>query len=117
MLLLGSRITPAHGEARAVLFNGTSASPETRIAVFALVGIVNRGPARLYLLNVYEAWSYRYTDARWADIYQARGNVAFDTITSLQTLVDRFRNRIGVCWRRTRDSAGTILNLGLRRML
>lgn len=76
---------------RAVLFNGLSQSTETRLMAMTLAGIVNRDSARLYLLNVYETWSYTQTDERWRDIYRSRGNVQFDSIASYVDLVNRFR--------------------------
>ena len=73
-----------------------------------LAGIVNRDSARLYLLNVYETWSYNHTDEQWRDIYRSRGNVQFDSIASIITLVDRFRPFINGAI--TYDAARTFSN-------
>jgi len=81
----------AQGPYRAVLYNGTGAFPENKLLAMALAGIVNRDSARLYLLNVYETWSYTQTDEAWRDIYRQRGGVQFDSVISIQALVDRFR--------------------------
>ncbi len=76
----------------AVLYNGTGASTSDKIAVLTLAGIVNRDSARLYLFNVYETWSYTQTDEQWRDIYRTKGNVVFDSVASLSTLVNKFRH-------------------------
>lgn len=75
-----------------VLFNGTNATGPERLLAMSLAGIVNRDSARLYLLNVYETWSYTQTDERWRDLYRERGGVVFDSIASVADLVDRFRS-------------------------
>ncbi|MBK9292797.1 MAG: hypothetical protein IPM52_14405 [Bacteroidetes bacterium] len=77
----------------AVLFNGSGQPLEHRLAAMTLAGIVNRHEPRLYLLNVYEAWSYNQTDEQWRDIYAAAG-VQFVTEHSFSGLVDRFRDDI-----------------------
>jgi hypothetical protein len=56
-----------------------------------LSGIVNRDSARLYLLNVFETWSYNKTDEMWRDIYRTRGNVQFDSIATIAALIEKFR--------------------------
>jgi hypothetical protein len=75
----------------AVLYNGTGAAASDKIAALTLAGIVNRDSARLYLLNVYETWSYTRTDEQWRDIYRTNGNVVFDSVASLSALVNKFR--------------------------
>lgn len=75
----------------AVLYNGTGASAADKISALTLAGIVNRDSARLYLLNVYETWSYSQTDEKWRDIYRLKGNVVFDSVASLSALVNKFR--------------------------
>ncbi len=77
---------------QAVLYNGASASQEQRLLAMTLAGIVNRDSARLYLLNVYETWSYSLTDERWRDLYRSRGQVVFDSTRNILALVDRFRS-------------------------
>ncbi len=77
----------------AVLYNGTGAAASDKIAALTLAGIVNRDSARLYLLNVYETWSYTQTDEQWRNIYRAKG-VVFDSVASLSALVNKFRNFI-----------------------
>ncbi len=62
---------------QAIIYNGTGASLEHKIASMTLAGILNRKEPRLYLLNVYETWSYNQTDESWRDIYQQDGNVIF----------------------------------------
>jgi hypothetical protein len=76
----------------AVLYNGTNASGPERLLAMTLAGIVNRDSARLYLLNVYETWSYTQTDEQWRDLYRSRGGVVFDSIASVTELVNRFRS-------------------------
>ncbi len=58
--LVLAQSTPVSAQAtyQAVLYNGASASQEQRLLAMTLAGIVNRDSARLYLLNVYETWSY-----------------------------------------------------------
>lgn len=82
---------PGHAQSRAVLYIGTGTFPENKLLAMTLAGIVNRDSARLYLLNVYETWSYSRTDEQWRDIYSARGGVQFDSVVSIQELVNRFR--------------------------
>ena len=78
--------------ANPVLFNGAFAyNSEQKLLVMTLAGIVNRDSARLYMLNVYETWSYSKTDEQWRDIYRTRGGIQYDSIYSVTALVDRFR--------------------------
>lgn len=77
----------------AVLYNGTGAAASDKIAAITLAGIVNRDSARLYLLNVYETWSYTQTDEQWRNIYRSKG-VVFDSVGTLTALVNKFRNFI-----------------------
>lgn len=79
---------------QAVLYNGTGAPLEHKLASMTLAGIVNREAPRLYLLNVYETWSYNQTDESWRDIYQQDGNVVFTEISDFQQLLDHFENDI-----------------------
>jgi hypothetical protein len=44
----------------------------------------------LYLLNVYETWSFTQTDEVWRDLYRSRGGVTFDSINSITALLQRF---------------------------
>lgn len=78
----------------AILYNGTGAPLEHKLASMTLAGIVNREEPRLYLLNVYETWSYNQTDESWRDIYQQDGNVVFTEISDFQELIDHFENDI-----------------------
>lgn len=78
----------------AVLYNGTGASVQDKIMAITLAGIVNRDSARLYLLNVYETWSYTKTDEQWRDIYRTRGGVVFDSVQSIVSLLNKFRGFI-----------------------
>lgn len=78
----------------AVLYDGTGTSAENRIAAMTLAGIVNREQPRLYLLNVYEAWSYNQTDEMWRDIYAQDGGVSFTVISDINELVQFFINDI-----------------------
>lgn len=77
-----------------VLFKGTGLSYSDKMLVMGLAGIVNRDSARLYLWNVYETWSFKQTDETWGDLYQERGGVVFDTLSSVAQLVNRFRSFI-----------------------
>jgi hypothetical protein len=94
LFFLLASVSVAQQPYRAVLYDGTNASAEQRLMAMTLAGIVNRDSARLYLLNVYETWSYTSTDEHWRDLYRARGNVQFDSIASIITLLDRFRTFI-----------------------
>ncbi len=83
--------SPLIGQYRAVLFNGSGKSAEEQLLAMTLAGIVNRDSARVYLLNVYEAWSFQQSDEQWRDLYRSRGNVLFDSIHSVDQLVEKFR--------------------------
>ena len=74
----------------AILYNGTGASAENKLIAMTVAGIVNREAPRLYLLNVYETWSYNQTDEKWRDIYSEDGNVDFDVISDVNELVQYF---------------------------
>lgn len=78
-------------EYKAVLFNGTGLSQQDKLTAMTIAGIVNRDSARLYLLNVYETWSYNQTDEQWRDVYRMRGSVVFDSIAGIASLINRFR--------------------------
>lgn len=79
---------------QAVLYNGTGASTENKLTAMTLAGIVNREEPRLYLLNVYEAWSYNQTDEMWRDIYAADGGIEFTIIQDINDLVAHFSGDI-----------------------
>lgn len=78
----------------AVLYNGTGASVQDKIIALTLAGIVNRDSARLYLLNVSETWSYNQTDETWRNLYRSRGNVVFDSVQQMSSLINKFRHLI-----------------------
>lgn len=80
----------ASSPVNAVLFNGTGTSSENKLIAMTIAGIVNREAPRLYLLNVYEAWSYSQTDEMWRDIYTEYGNVDFAIISDINELVAYF---------------------------
>lgn len=73
-----------------VLYNGTGASAENKLIAMTIAGIVNRESPRLYLLNVYETWSYNQTDEKWRDIYSEVGDVEFAVISDINALVQYF---------------------------
>ena len=75
----------------AVLYNGAGASSHDKYIALTIAGIVNRDSAQLYLLNVYETWSYNKTDEIWRDLYRSRGNVIFDSVASISQLIEKFR--------------------------
>lgn len=77
---------------KAVVYDGTGSSAEDRLIALTLAGIVNRDAPRLYLRNVYEAWSYGETDDQWQRIYEERGNVEFEELWSIAEVIDRFRS-------------------------
>ncbi|NUN09036.1 MAG: T9SS type A sorting domain-containing protein [Ignavibacteriaceae bacterium] len=77
-----------------VLYNGTGASIQDKIIAHTLAGIVNRDSARLFLLNVYETWSYNRTDETWRDLYRSRGGVVYDSVQSMSALINKFRYKI-----------------------
>lgn len=74
----------------AVLYNGTGASAENKLIAMTIAGIVNREAPRLYLLNVYETWSYNQTDEKWRDIYSEDGDVEFTVVSDINELVQYF---------------------------
>lgn len=74
----------------AVLYNGTGTTAENKLIAMTIAGIVNRDAPRLYLLNVYETWSYSQTDEKWRDIYATYGGVTFTTISDINELVQHF---------------------------
>lgn len=75
----------------AVLYNGAGASSHDKYIALTIAGIVNRDSAQLYLLNVYETWSYNKTDEKWRDLYRSRGNVIFDSVATIAQLIEKFR--------------------------
>ncbi|NLH62282.1 MAG: T9SS type A sorting domain-containing protein [Ignavibacteriales bacterium] len=88
-------VAQLHGQTyKAVLYNGTGAGSQEKLLAMTLAGIVNRDSARLYLLNVYETWSYNQTDEKWRDIYRSYGNVQFDSVQIVSQLIDKFREYI-----------------------
>lgn len=78
----------------AVLFDGGGQSLENKLIAMTLAGIVNREEPRLYLLNVYETWSFNQTDETWRDLYENEGGVNFHYINNINTLVQHFRQDI-----------------------
>jgi len=78
----------------AVLFNGAGSSFQDKLVAITIAGIVNRDSARLYLFNVNETWNWNQTDETWQNLYHSRGNVTFDSITGIQSLINRFRSYI-----------------------
>lgn len=86
---------PLKGQAiDAVLYNGAGTSSENKLIAMTLAGIVNREEPRLYLLNVYETWSYNQTDEVWRDIYAADGGADFTVIQDINELVSHFSEDI-----------------------
>ncbi len=92
MLLFNS--AKADGVINAIIYNGTGASMENRHIAMTLAGIVNRDAPRLYLLNVYETWSYSQTDETWRDLYQSIGGVNFTVISNINDLIEHFNDFI-----------------------
>lgn len=82
---------------KAVRFKNYGITSQEKLMVLTLAGIVNRESPRLFLENVFETWSYRETDEKWGEIYQNRGNVEFEDITSISTLLDKFSDDIEGC--------------------
>ncbi len=78
----------------AVLFNGGGKAAEEKLIAMAVAGIVNREVPKLYLLNVYETWSYSQTDEHWRDIYASDGNVNWTVISETDELVQHFKSFI-----------------------
>ncbi len=76
----------------AVLFDGTGKTPEERLIAMTVAGIVNRSEPRLFLMNVYETWSWNETDERWRSIYETDGGVTFTVISDVNQLVQYFRS-------------------------
>ncbi len=76
---------------KAVLFAGSGLSSQERLTAMALIGIANRDSARVFMYNMYETWSYTQTDEKWSQIYIQKGNVKFDTIRTVASLINRFR--------------------------
>jgi len=74
----------------AVVYNGTGIPPENKLIAMTIAGIVNREEPRLYLLNVYETWSYNQTDEQWRAIYEEDGGVSFTEIADINQLVQHF---------------------------
>lgn len=95
LLFLGLLMSnPAYAQQpyRAVVFTPSGGlTPEAKYLAVTLAGIVNRDSARLYLRNVYENWSYNQTDEQFEALYESRGNVVFEEITTVAALVNRFR--------------------------
>ncbi|MEE4176026.1 MAG: T9SS type A sorting domain-containing protein [Bacteroides sp.] len=79
---------------QAVLFDGTGTAPENKLIAMTIAGIVNRESPRLYLLNVYETWSYNQTDEKWRDIYVSDGDVYFTVFSDINALVQHFSEDI-----------------------
>lgn len=75
----------------AVVYNGYGQSAENRLTAMTLAGIVNRDEPRLYLLNVYETWSYNQTDEAWQAEYTAQGGVNFTILSDINQLVQHFK--------------------------
>lgn len=78
----------------AVCYNGTGQSAENKLIAMTIAGIVNREAPRLYLLNVYETWSYNQTDEQWKSIYEQMGGTTFLEISNIQTLINHFQDYI-----------------------
>lgn len=78
----------------AVYFTGTGQSAENKLIALTLAGIVNRQEPRLYLVDVYQTWSFNQTDSKWREIYEQDGAVSFTHITSIQALIDHFQGDI-----------------------
>jgi hypothetical protein len=84
----------AKSQMNAIVFNGSGQSPENKLIALTLAGIVNRDLPHLYLVNVYETWSYSQTDEMWMEIYSNDGNVNFTEITDINQLVQFFSSYI-----------------------
>jgi len=94
VLILLQFTMQARSQISAVVFNGSGQSPENKLIALTLAGIVNRDLPRLYLVNVYETWSYSQTDEIWREIYTNDGNVTFTEITDINQLVQFFSDDI-----------------------
>jgi hypothetical protein len=68
LFLLSTGISGQIAPYYATLFNGSGATVYDRLLALTLAGIVNRDSARLYLVDVYETWSFNQTDEMWRDI-------------------------------------------------
>ncbi len=90
LLLINFRLFAAD----AILFNGAGASAENKLVAMTIAGIVNRESPELYLLNVYETWSYNQTDEWWRDIYLSDGGVNFTNLSDINDLVAHFSNEL-----------------------
>ncbi len=78
----------------AVLFDGAGKTAEEKLVAMSVAGVVNRTEPRLFLMNVYETWSWNETDERWRSIYETDGNVTFTVINDINQLVQHFRSSI-----------------------
>lgn len=78
----------------AVYYVGTGQPAENRLIALTIAGIVNRDEPRLYLVDVYQTWSYNQTDVKWREIYEQYGNASFTHIASIQGLIDHFQDFI-----------------------
>ena len=78
----------------AIIYNGSGQTTEDKLIAMTLAGIVNRTAPRLYLLNVYETWSYSETDETWQAAYQTMGGVNFTAISNTNALVQYFKSYI-----------------------
>ncbi len=74
----------------AFIFNGAGKPTEEKLIAMTIAGIVNREEPNLFLLNVYETWSFQQTDETWRDIYEQEGQVNFKPINSIQQLINQF---------------------------
>jgi hypothetical protein len=90
LLIVSFRLSATPTNTQAVLYNGTGTTADNKLIAMTLAGIVNRTEPRLYLLNVYETWSYNQTDEMWRDIYAAEGKTAFTVLTDINELVQFF---------------------------
>ena len=77
-----------------VVYNGAGAPAEHKLTALSLAGIVNRESPRLYLVNVYQTWSYNQTDAGWLALYQEDAGINFQHATNIEDLIDLFRDDI-----------------------
>ncbi|HMP31378.1 MAG TPA: GxGYxYP family putative glycoside hydrolase, partial [Saprospiraceae bacterium] len=77
-----------------ILYNGLGQTQQHKLIAMTIAGIVNRETPELYLLNVYETWSFNQTDEQWRDIYQEAGKFQFRTIININDLIDHFKTHI-----------------------
>lgn len=94
LLIFAGLFLKANDQINAVIYDGTGTSLENRHIAMTLAGIVNRDAPRLYLLNVYETWSYNQTDEFWRDLYQEQGGANFTVISDIVELVNHFSDFI-----------------------